>query len=246
MVLRPNTGAGYSPRIGVGVMALDTVAKAAVLFPLDRDSVRRVLRITFNVRPMSVSNCVDGIPAIGLRKWIMTGAHSPVAQTRPSVERPFPMMEPLEPRRLLAASLTPAFAALPAMLPSAGSDQVTIQLTNTGSSAARGPVTIDLYASPVNTVGPGATLLTSTAKPIQVKAGKSVVVPLRFLSPATLPDGSYFLIATVTGSGLASSTIVSSGPVSIVQPFVDLTSQIVQLPASAVETGRRLSTWLSI
>jgi hypothetical protein len=84
-------------------------------------------------------------------------------------------------------------------------------------------------------------LLASIVKPIRVKAARSVLVPLQFLSPATLPDGSYFLAATVSGRGVASSTIVSSAPVMIVQPFVDLTSRIVQLPASAVETGHRLS-----
>jgi len=155
--------------------------------------------------------------------------------------RAIPTIEPLEPRKLLSADLTPAFAALPAMLPTGGSDQVTIQFINTGSSPARTPVTVDLYASSGGTVGPGATLLTSIVKPVHVKAGKSATVPLQFQSPATLPDGSYFLVAAVSGSGVASSTIVSGGPVTIVQPFVDLTSQIIKLPASAVETGWRLS-----
>jgi hypothetical protein len=171
----------------------------------------------------------------------MTGTGSGPSRKDPSGDRASPIVEPLESRKLLSANLTPSFAALPAMLPAAGSDQVTIQFANSGSSVAREPVTIDLYASSDGSLGPDATLLTSIVKPIGVKAGKSVLLPLQFLSPATLPDGSYFLAATVSGPGMASSTIVSSGPVTIVPPFVDLTSQIVQLPGSAVETGRRLS-----
>jgi len=151
------------------------------------------------------------------------------------------MVEPLESRKLLSADLMAAFAALPAMLPAAGADQVTIELANNGSSTARGPVTVNLFASPDSSFGPNATLLSSIVEPVHITAGKSLSLPLKFLSPATLPDGSYFLAATVSGAGVASSTIVSGGPVTIIQPFVDLTSQIIKLPGSAVETGWRLS-----
>jgi hypothetical protein len=152
-----------------------------------------------------------------------------------------PLVEPLERRELFSADLTAAFEPLPAMLPSGGGDQVTVRLENVGSSAQRGRVTVSLLASSDGSTGPGATLLTSAVEPVHLNVGKSVSLALRFLSPASLPDGNYFLVGEVSAAGIASSQIVSAGPVTIIQPFVDLTSRIATLPVSAVGTGRRLS-----
>lgn len=169
----------------------------------------------------------------------MKGARSFSAVPRNSAT--LPMVELLEARKLLSADLTAAFSSLPGMLPNNGSDEVAIQLTNTGASAARGPVSFDLFASADGSLGPNATLLSSMVEPLRLKAAKSVLVPLQFASPASLPAGTYYLAATVTGSGIASNSIVSTGPITIVPAFVDLTSQIVQLPASAGGSGSPLS-----
>lgn len=146
-------------------------------------------------------------------------------------------IEALERRRLLSADLTGAFTAIPASFAAGGEQQVTLQLVNSGTTAARGSVRLSLYASGNGKLDSSATFLTGITKQLNLKPGHLLQFPVRLHAPITLADGTYTLIAQLgrSGGAVATSTVISSGPVQVVQPYVDLTSRIARLPARPIE-----------
>jgi len=62
--------------------------------------------------------------------------------------------------------------------------QVAVQLVNSGNTAARGAVALDLYASVDGAVDSSATLLTGLTRHVNLSPGQSVLIPVRFQSPS--------------------------------------------------------------
>ncbi|HZL38085.1 MAG TPA: hypothetical protein VFC78_22405 [Tepidisphaeraceae bacterium] len=148
------------------------------------------------------------------------------------------MIEALESRQLLSADLTGLFAGhVPAALPPGGMNHLSVVVRNVGDSPAKGPVTVQLYASADPTLDTGSdVLLGSATRGINIKAAGRAPVNIRFASPAGLGDGSFYLIAKVTGgagigdTNTANDVVTASAPVTIRQPFVNLVTQFSRLP----------------
>ena len=83
---------------------------------------------------------------------------------------------------------------------------VKVLIANSGATAARGTVNVDLFASTDATLdGSDIALDIGTsldAKSINVGNGRSVALTAKFVAPATLANGTYYLIARVTPSGI--------------------------------------------
>lgn len=132
------------------------------------------------------------------------------------------------------SSLTPAFAApLPASL-IAGARvnlQVPIAVVNGAAVASSGRTTLTLYANTVPALqGSQVVLATDTIKNLPIRAGKAVVLRLRVLSlPATLADGDYYLIATVTDSTGATTGTASTGTIDVAAPFSSIATSLASL-----------------
>ena len=107
------------------------------------------------------------------------------------------------------------------------------------------PVSILLQAVPT-TPGTPTDIVTVT-RPLKLKPGKSRPVPIKFLYPAGVPDGTYNLVATVdTTSAVAegnetNNTATTAAPVTIAAPFVDLTAAVGAPARGALAIGRRAS-----
>jgi hypothetical protein len=145
----------------------------------------------------------------------------------------------------LSAVLTGTFAGpIPNAFSAQGVDHVAIRLTNTGDALAAGNAKISLYASTEPIFNADATLLASSTKSVRLRPRQSAPVLVKFPAPTSLPNGSYFLIARVdapaTPDGTVAETIVTAPhPVSIPQPFVDLSGRIVTQPGAIAVTASR-------
>ena len=93
----------------------------------------------------------------------------------------------------------------------------TIIVTNTGNTAATGPLAIQVQTSPDANPANGTSLANLT-KQINLKPNKSLSIVLSLLAPSA---GSFFLIFTADPSNtfadinLANNTAISSGPVTV-------------------------------
>lgn len=113
-----------------------------------------------------------------------------------------------------------------------------ITVTNSGTVAASGTVTTSLYlvkaGSTVDATTPFATL---PAKKANLKAGKSVSIPVSFTYPSDLTDGSYTLVARFSTSGItedntANNTLSLSTPVTVEAARVDVAVTAISPPVS--------------
>jgi hypothetical protein len=156
-------------------------------------------------------------------------------------------IEALEQRALLSASFAPAFVdPFPSTLAAGGHARVTVRLFNQGD-AAGAPGGIRLHASSDASLDGGDVLLATSQRRRLVKPGGSAPVRLRFDSPAQLPAGSYYLIATVDGGAATPfdsaspspgpATVASPVPVRVEPSLVDLSGRITRLPRGDVEVG---------
>lgn len=152
---------------------------------------------------------------------------------------PITTVERLEPRRLLSASLTAAFTGnLPAAILPNGTGRVAIRLSNSGPEQVTGPVTVDLYASSRPDLGSDALLLTRSSSRQKLLPGRATTVRFRFTSPAGLADGRYYIVAKVEPAADRAEASTAVTPtfkaIPFIQPFVDLSAQIVKQPAEPV------------
>ncbi|HZK80799.1 MAG TPA: hypothetical protein VFC46_07015, partial [Humisphaera sp.] len=73
---------------------------------------------------------------------------------------------------------------------------------------------------------------------VNLSAGHSKGLKIKFPSPTIIPDGSYYLIAvinpgqTITESNYANNAAVASMPTTITQPFITLAGSIQPAPAA--------------
>ena len=162
-------------------------------------------------------------------------------------------------RRVLTAAATPAPTALPAgtlkasvaaSLPKsaiAGAKldaRATVTLNNPTGATISGPVTVTIDVSPASSLD-GATELTAVTKKISLKAGKSAKVALKVSTLPSVPDGTYFLLASVKAPD--NSVTGAAGPsLSVAAPLVAArVSAVRPLPAS-VAAGRKGGVSLTV
>ncbi len=121
--------------------------------------------------------------------------------------------------------------------------KLAVRLTNTGTVAFSGPVTVTLYASTDGTVAnQDGTLTTLTIKSVKLKAGTSRTVTLTFKYPSTgLATGDYFLVASAdaTATDTQSTSAATTNPVAINAPAVDLSVAFANTAAVAVTQGKK-------
>lgn len=80
-------------------------------------------------------------------------------------------------------------------------ESVFITVENIGNVTASGSITLSLYSSSDPTVDSTATLLTGgITKKINLKSGQSITVPVKFVAPAGLTPGNYFLVASIAST----------------------------------------------
>jgi len=154
-----------------------------------------------------------------------------------------PVVERLENRRLLSASLSGSFAShLPAALVPSVKKSVSIQIANTGDAPAAGPVSVNLYLSSDSSLDGGDVLIGHVSRNIHLKPGKHSAVAVGVNVPASLAPGNYELFLSIDGTnagvpGSAPSTAVAPSAVQVQQPVVDLSANIVELPLKTVTPG---------
>jgi len=154
-----------------------------------------------------------------------------------------PVIERLENRRLMSASLFGSFGShLPAALVPSVKKSVSIQITNTGDAPAAGPVNVNLYLSADASLDSGDVLIGHVSRNIHLKPGKHSAVAVGVNVPASLAPGNYELILSIDGTstGIAGSTpLIAVAPtaIQVQQPVVDLLANIIELPLKTVTPG---------
>jgi hypothetical protein len=119
---------------------------------------------------------------------------------------------------LPASQLDATFVGLPAFSVIGGSAGVVrLRITNTGDSRFTGPVSVTLYAAnndstDSTSLAADAAATTATFSNISLGANRSEVVALKFHYPASLADGSYFLISSLDEMGLNTADSVTTAP----------------------------------
>lgn len=154
-----------------------------------------------------------------------------------------PVVERLEDRRLLSATLAGSFGGnLPAALVPTVKKSVAIRVTNSGDALAAGPVSVNLYLSSDASLDASDILIGHVARNIHLKPGKSSTLSVGVNVPTTLAAGNYELILSIDGSnagasGANPSVAVAPGAIQVQQPFVDLSATITELPLQTVAPG---------
>lgn len=115
---------------------------------------------------------------------------------------------------------------------------VSVLVTNPSSSPFKAPVTIDVFASPDGAIDGSAALLATVTKTLSLKAGKGAIisVPIRSL-PATLPNGSYTLLARAINPASQAGDSPAGPTVKVGAPFIALSETFTQLTLPATLTG---------
>ena len=123
----------------------------------------------------------------------------------------------------LSPDLTTAVGVLPATLVSGAKvkKSVPITVTNTTSATIRETVTIALYASTSAGSVTGATPIGTLTKKLVIKPQKSTKLKISVATiPASLPAGSYYVIAQLTDAQNATSLASVPGVVTVAAPFI--------------------------
>ena len=127
---------------------------------------------------------------------------------------------------LVATLTTKMPASVLAGNKSTGSARVTI--ANAGTQLAKGPIAINVYASPTQGIPGGAALVLTITKKVNLKPGRHVTFGLpRFTWPANV-DGAFFLVAdvnsthTIAETNFGDNVAPAAAAVTVAPPFVDL------------------------
>ena len=156
--------------------------------------------------------------------------------------RPIASLEALESRRLYSAAWSASFrGSIPNALAPGATGHVIVAARETGIAPASDSINAVLYASPELTLGADATPLAQSSRSVG-RGTRALAFNFHFSDPATLPDGNYYLIATVASASDMTNpgAAVSAHPVSLVQPVIDVAGSIVAQPIYPVlMVGRR-------
>ncbi len=139
---------------------------------------------------------------------------------------------------LPGSPLTAAVTSRPAAAVIAGAaGTLKVRVTNGGTAAFAGAVAVDVYASATGSVSTQDAAIATVTKPLKLKAGKSVVVTVKYTVPVSLAAGAYHLVAAVAGgSSTAPAIAAAAGTVAVAAATVDLSPAIVA-PTTGVKLG---------
>lgn len=146
----------------------------------------------------------------------------------------------------LSASVS---TTLPASVIAGTKAIATVQITESGTSTASGSVTINLAAS-TNNQATGALPVQSFSERLNLKPNQRAVYKLPFVVPQSIPDATYYMLATVSPVGmndlnLANNTAANPSTVQTVQPFADLAGGGVTTPP-ALARGKSATVSVSM
>ena len=157
---------------------------------------------------------------------------------------------PTTPAQLPASPITGVvLTAPPAAVVDGDAGSLKLRLTNTASTRFTGPLSISLYASSDGTVSNSATFITSiTISKINIAAGGSRAVRMKFDYPTGISDGSYFLVASIdaTGTNTEPAQAATSSPVTIAAAFVDLAAMFAASQPVQVSPGHGATVAVTI
>ena len=160
---------------------------------------------------------------------VTTGA----AAAAPAFGDYLPASNPATPTPTLPpATLSAAVLTAPAARVIGGTVATTkVRVANSAAALFAGPVTVAIYASPDGTLSSSAVLAGSVAgQQLTLKPGRSATVAVRFTYPASLPSGTYRLVAAVTPT----SAVASSAGAALTQPATAVAPRAVAVAAPAV------------
>ena len=116
-----------------------------------------------------------------------------------------------------------------------------LRITNTGDTRFTGPVSITLYASTDQTLTSDDTQITTVSlTKVNLRAGGSRTVNVKFDYPTTLSDGSYYVIASIdeTGTNTAPANVVTDMPATVAAANVDLSTTFNSTQPITVHPGQ--------
>ncbi len=115
---------------------------------------------------------------------------------------------------------------------------ILLDLSNDTSVSTTGPVTIELFASLTTSVAADAVrLLPAVTRHLTLKPGNSASMRLKYAIPATMPQGSYYIVAEITRFG-ATTAVASANPVNVIPAIIDLAPAFPQhLPTPLAPGG---------
>lgn len=107
---------------------------------------------------------------------------------------------------------------------SAGLELVTLK--NISGATLSGSAAVTVFASPVSgSVAGGSLKLGQGNAKVKLKAGQSLVVKIKAAIPAVSANGTFFIVAQATGTGVTPGDTITgtaANPVNILAPFVSL------------------------
>ncbi len=112
----------------------------------------------------------------------------------------------------------------------------TLNITNAGSVASTGLMTVTLYTSLDQSFTTDDVSFTTLKVPAAILAGKSKAFKFNFVYPSNVADGKYFILAELNSGAHPISEInfnnnaAISAPVKITEPFVDLSGSFQSVP----------------
>lgn len=115
---------------------------------------------------------------------------------------------------------------------------ITVLVNNPSSLPFKGPVTIDVFASPDGAIDGSATLLATLTRTLSLKAAKgaAVSVPIRSL-PATLPNGTYTLLARAINPSSQAGDSPAGPTIKVAAPFISFSESFTRLTLPATVAG---------
>jgi hypothetical protein len=160
------------------------------------------------------------------------------------------MIEPLEARAYF--DLVPSIVgAIPTtLIPTLrNNSHVTVDLTSSASTTASGAYTVTLLTSTTPDLT-GATPVTTVSSSGAFRAGRPKSVRFSLSDFPDVPDGSYYLLAEVTGplAGVTDNAAGSISTVAITDPFIDLSDSVIIPNAGSdqVLPGKRVAFSLEV
>ncbi|CUS37543.1 hypothetical protein COMA1_40108 [Candidatus Nitrospira nitrosa] len=171
-----------------------------------------------------------------IRKWVagLKRATRPAESSRPASEF---MLEPLEPRLLLAADLTGLVTAHTLADPSVPTnvETATVQVKNQGTTAATVSTQVRVYASTDSTFSTSDVLLGTTTT-AALSAGQSRSVLVNLTMPNTLAAGTYKLLSRVDATNVVAEGTTGEANNTGVGPSFTVAWQFGAVPGRAGNT----------
>lgn len=140
------------------------------------------------------------------------------------------------------STLTPLFKGkLPAEVISSQKARFTntLRVTDTSGAAVKGKASASILLSPDTSAADSVLTIGSGSAKINLKAGKSASVPLKFITtiPSSVPADDYHVLVELTDTNGAVNTFDTGRILPVVSPTVDLMGSFVKTPTS-VKAGK--------